>query len=385
MMAITTHEKLSPVPFGHFFDLPHFTDILSTTCPQIHIYNHINDLYDIPSTAKFVPLEPTKVKFTLLLHDHVLAAPATWNTNFNNFMLAEEPDRFPPTAEKPLLIAQMKPLLEFPLSYDDPHFVPNFGKILRLREDTRRIAAAVLYALSQKYNLDLGVQKAEPFISGGQFYGAQLTTGASGGTPVANQIANYVSEAKKYNLLVMYVAGGLTDDLAALSTASNSSFAIETKENLMSERGAIGEPPIAKKGFESEWHELQTLTQDQQLLVDYEVLLRSSVFGGGGESNSAWNVAMRRHVVVGGGVWRTIIIKDPIKDKEGQVVKPGKRQTPQPPLPAAAVAARAASSLDRRAKKAKVIPVGPKAFMDPLSVVFGPVRDGKRIVASMWP
>jgi hypothetical protein len=142
MMARTTGDKLSPVPFDHFFDLPHFTNILSTSCPQIHIYNHVNDLYDIPSTAKLVLLEPTKVNYTTLLYKHVLAAPGNWTTNFNNLMLGTQRARFPPTVEKPLLIAQAKPLLEFPLSYDDPHFVPHFGRILRFREDTRRIAAS---------------------------------------------------------------------------------------------------------------------------------------------------------------------------------------------------------------------------------------------------
>ncbi len=300
-------------------------------------------------------------------------------------MLGTQRARFPPTVEKPLLIAQAKPLLEFPLSYDDPHFVPHFGRILRFREDTRRIAAAVLYALAQKYNLDLGLQKTEPFISGGQFYGAHLRTGedatAAAWTPFEIQSANYMSEMKRYNLPVMYVAGGIPADLAALSAAANSSFVVETKESLLSERKVISEPLVAKKGFESEWNELQTLTWDQQQLVDYEVLLRSSIFGGTWESTFTWNVAMRRHVIIGGGAWKTIAKREESEVEERQVEEAGeKRQTPAP-----AVAVDTASSLNLPLKYGRGVVMEPQAFVDPLSVVFGPVEAGKRIVASMWP
>ena len=41
-----------------------------------------------------------------------------------------------------------------------------------------------------------------------------------------------------------------------------------------------------------------------QQLVDYEVFLKSSVFGGSWESPLAWAVAMRRHVVWGRGTWK---------------------------------------------------------------------------------
>ena len=48
---------------------------------------------------------------------------------------------------------------------------------------------------------------------------------------------------------------------------------------------------------------LERLTLDQQDLVDYEVLLRASRFGGTWPTSLGWSVAMRRHIVAGGGRW----------------------------------------------------------------------------------
>lgn len=190
--------------------------------------------------------------------------------------------------------------------------MPQFGKLLRFREDTRRLAATVLYALSQKHELGLfeGNNKS---IFPRKYYGAHLRTGpdatAAGWTPYSIQSQNYISEATKYSLELMYVASGNTADLARLA-AINSSIIVETKESLLGEPVSPGSYEIARprKGFKSEWAALMALNWDQRMLVDYEVLLRASMFGGIWESSFAWNVAMRRHVLTGGGggAWRVI-------------------------------------------------------------------------------
>jgi hypothetical protein len=41
---------------------------------------------------------------------------------------------------------------------------------------------------------------------------------------------------------------------------------------------------------------LKGLSFDQQALVDYLVLLKSSQFAGVGHSSFAWNIALKRHV-----------------------------------------------------------------------------------------
>jgi hypothetical protein len=42
----------SQVPFTHLFDQDHFVAALGSACPQLKIYNHTNELWELPSTAK---------------------------------------------------------------------------------------------------------------------------------------------------------------------------------------------------------------------------------------------------------------------------------------------------------------------------------------------
>jgi hypothetical protein len=41
----------SQVPFTHLFDQDHFVATLGASCPQLKIYNHTNELWELPSTA----------------------------------------------------------------------------------------------------------------------------------------------------------------------------------------------------------------------------------------------------------------------------------------------------------------------------------------------
>jgi hypothetical protein len=41
----------SQVPFTHLFDQDHFVATLGVSCPQLKIYNHTNELWELPSTA----------------------------------------------------------------------------------------------------------------------------------------------------------------------------------------------------------------------------------------------------------------------------------------------------------------------------------------------
>ncbi len=66
---------------------------------------------------------------------------------------------------------------------------------------------------------------------------------------------------------------------------------------------------LRSKGFKDELIELHNLSCDLQNLVDYEVLLRAGNFGGTWESSFHWNVAMRRHVVLGKGTWRSLGVR----------------------------------------------------------------------------
>jgi hypothetical protein len=210
------------------------------------------------------------------------------------------------------------------------------------------LAATVLYALSTKHSLSLHTTSS---IEAGKFYGAHLRTAvdaqAAHWTPFSTQSSNYLSQAALRNLSTIYLASGNPSDVDLFTVlASNISIAVETKQSLLGgdlssisdEYGnEIRRERHGAKGFEAEWGVLNGLTWDQQGLVDYEVLLRSSSFGGIWESSFSWNVAMRRHVSIEGGTW-----------------------IPLPP--------------------------GPR-FEDAASIVFGPRerRESQRFELSMWP
>jgi len=395
------------VPFTHFFDLDHFTETLSTSCPQIHLYSHANDLWDKPSTAKAVILSPQDLS-TSFIAETVLANPANWSIAFKSYLNASHPQPF--SADKPVLVQLHNPLLQFPLSYDDPKFVANFGKILRFREDVRRLAGAVLYALSTKHSLSIPPTSS---ILLSKFYGAHLRTAAdaqaAGWTPYSIQSANYLSGASHLNLSTIYLTSGNEEDVGRFAErAANISISVETKESLLG-----GEPPReilredgkvvmgsrkGVKGFEREWNELQALTLDQQGLVDYEVLLRASAFGGTWETSFSWNVAMRRHVVAGGGSWTTFkgtkrsldwhisdLSEELLEDAKGEWRMLKGRMERKIFGRANLVAGGAKEKAKEKGKVAPQAKAGEQSFMDELSVVFGPKGEGKMFELSMWP
>ncbi|CZS94898.1 uncharacterized protein RCO7_06506 [Rhynchosporium graminicola] len=305
LQTSTSGPKGTPVPFTHYFDLPYFSQTLSSVCPRISIVGHVNDLYNFPSTATPVSLHPTAVT-TSLLSGFILASPGNWSSEFKNFLNTTHPKPF--SAAVPVLVSLNAPLLQFPLSYDDPHFVASFGRILRFREDVRRVAAGVVWAMDQKHKL--GMERAMGELKGKRWYGAHLRTGDdaanAGWTTYATQQGNYVSHAQKSQLSLMYLSSTSTSDTRKFTLyAAGKNVTVETTDSLLAElvppqgTASVGKYK-PRKGSEQEWELLQGMSWDQQLLVDYEVLLRSSIFGGVWESSFSWGIAMRRHVVASG-------------------------------------------------------------------------------------
>ncbi|KAE8442679.1 hypothetical protein EG329_002924 [Mollisiaceae sp. DMI_Dod_QoI] len=328
------NQKSTPVLLTHLFSLPSFTSTLTTICPAITIHDHINNLYNLPSTSSSnsLSLSPSSLSSpsSPLLHHAILSNPRNWTTEFKSWLNTTHPTPF--TSQKPLLINLKSPLLEFPLSYDKPAFVSNLGRILPFRDDVRRLAAAVLYALSQKHNLDLdfnldsssqprsqsspqkdqenenekgkGRGRGGGIIQAHKFLGIQLRTGpdavAAGWTSSAIQSTNYLSLSSSLSLPLLY----LSSSQSSLSFSSpTQSFSLSSPQNtthpLPTPLEIIIETSTSllstTKAFSKEYKQLQSLTWDQRLLVDYEVLLWSSVFAGPWESSFAWGVAMRRH------------------------------------------------------------------------------------------
>ncbi|KAG0650723.1 hypothetical protein D0Z07_2317 [Hyphodiscus hymeniophilus] len=261
------------VPFTYLFDQAHFTTTLGAACPKMHIYDHQNDLWDMPSTA--IPVHIPRAQLTSLYHtqaETVMLSPANWTTAFNDLLNTSYPRAF--STSKPVLVSLESPLLQWPLSYDQPAFVATFGRILRFNEDLRRLAATVVYAMSAKYQL--GINPSLPGIQDGRFYGAHLRSAIdavkASWTPYETQAKNYISHATDSNLRLMYAASDSPKDLVMfIDEAGNNSFPIEvTTKDLL----------LLEKGFKRDVVEMASLTLEQQSAIDYEVLLRASLIGG---------------------------------------------------------------------------------------------------------
>ena len=154
-------------PLSHFFDTEHFISSLTTACPQIHIYRDQNDLYAFPLAAREIHLVPKNLSNSFRpVVTTTIAAPGNWPSAFHTWLNATESSF---STIRPVLVSFPIQLLQFPLGYDDPALVATFGRIFRFREDIRRLAAAVLYSMNTKYNLNLVVSK--PGIQEGKFYG----------------------------------------------------------------------------------------------------------------------------------------------------------------------------------------------------------------------
>ncbi|TVY37080.1 hypothetical protein LOCC1_G007119, partial [Lachnellula occidentalis] len=351
------------VPFTYFFDLEHFTTSLSEACPQLHIISNRNDLWDQPSTAKAVMLAPQDLSDSFVARTTVLASPGNWSSAFMKFLNTSHPAPF--SASVPVLVSLDPPLLQFPLSYDDALLVGNFGRMLRFREDVRRLAATVLYAMDKKF--EMGVDPDFAGVQPGLFYGAHLRTDAdakaANWTPYAKQAENYLKHARHMGLSTIYLTTGNQEDAKIFTeTAANLSIDVTTKEEL-----------LTGKRFQQELKEMKSLTWDQRGLIDFEVLLRSSIFGGTHESSFDWNIAMRRHVVVGDGRWARL-------GGDAGESKPHKRDK--------------AEGDEKKRIATRGEEVVPKvngdyrsrpSFKDDLSIIFGPPEEGEMFELSMWP
>lgn len=369
------------VPFTYMFDLPFFTSSFSEACPQMTIIRHIDDLWQFPSTATKIPLDPKELTPNFLPEgNRIIVEPGKWHAAFRQWLADSAP---PFSAAMPVVIALGTPLLQWPLSYDEPKLVATFGRILRFREDTRRLAGVVLYALNQKYNLELDASASG--LVPGKYYGAHLRTAsdasAANWTPYSVQCSNYLASALDYNFTTIYLTSGNPSDTTQfISTAAELGISVTTKLDLLS-----------APEYAAEKAEMEKMTWDQQALIDWEVLLRSSLMGGTQESSFAWNVALKRHVVIGGGTWYgrgEDIPARPIAPSKFTDHTPPLDYTPQiadvPPTDEEHKPERRKRHVHRR-NEIKRRDKGPQSFQDAASTLFGAEGQGNFFHLSMWP
>jgi hypothetical protein len=267
------------VRFDYMFDGAYFKETLQAACPRLKVLDYPPTFRD---PKKCNPQDPMndgwEVSPELIT---LLAAPEKWRSQFDRWMANTTFD-LDSTKTKHVDIGSN--ILLWPMFYDGEAFMNTFGRIFRFPIPVRRLAATILYNLHSKH-----LPSFEPIggIQAHGYHGAHLRTAKdavdAGWTPYEQQSAGYIAQARAANLDVIYVSSGSATDSDRFR-ADALAFNITTvnKHELLSP---------------DELLELKALTWDQQGLVDYEVLLRASEFGGIDTSSFAWNIALRRHIL----------------------------------------------------------------------------------------
>ncbi|EOO02074.1 putative alternative oxidase protein [Phaeoacremonium minimum UCRPA7] len=281
----TDITKLNPHPIGppkgipmdYFFDFNHLNQSLAAFCPQMKVYRSLNDLYDVPSVLQAE---------TVALHE--------LTENFVNGTIIEYPDRIrrqfyehleelKPAKNRiyPMRVHLAKTAFAWPTAYDDPGFTKNFGRILRIREDIRLLAASGLYNMQKRFNLNLDPRNG---IKRDSFIGVHLRTEkdvAGEFPPYETQAAYYLNYLAQNHIPVVYLATGATEE----NVTAFAERAQEFGATSVLKRDILDAPELAL---------LDTFSWDQRALIDYEIMLRAGLITGTSESVFAWNLAMRR-------------------------------------------------------------------------------------------
>ena len=257
------------VPFDHFFDRSYLTSALKSACPQMAIHDHP------PTDATPVHVAPQSL-VPEVFAGSVLLHPEQWRPNFDAWLAENAPGPGP----KSILFAT--PLLNYPVHSDSAAFGASFGRLLRIREPARRLAAAACYAMRSQH----GVPITPVGVSEKAFFGAHLRVAAdavkAGWTSYEAQAAFLFDFAKEAELSTLYVTSESEPAKTFRTDAKARGVTVFAKEDLLT---------VEEKA------KLDAMTWDQQALVDFEVLLRATLFGGIELSSFAWNVALRRHVL----------------------------------------------------------------------------------------
>lgn len=173
----------------------------------------------------------------------------------------------------------------------------NLPMVLRINPNVRKFAGAAMAALEQMFH----GQFNQPLVPTDKlhrraFYGAHLrteadTVDAGWQTPCSEtecglnwttQTDEYMQHAVLNSLEIIYVASGNASEIERFkvkAAANSPRLTVVDKWDLLSEEQSA---------------ELKKLHWDQQALVDLEILMRCSVFGGMAKSSFAFMIAMAR-------------------------------------------------------------------------------------------
>ncbi|GKT55012.1 hypothetical protein ColTof4_08127 [Colletotrichum tofieldiae] len=293
---------------GYMFDVEHFVESLRLSCPQLRLYNNTDAVFK----ALGQPKTFTMGLFPELLVDKNgapntgITHPELWKGKLYEW-LGQVDTKLGPTGQPtrgPFIVELGRSYMTFPIYSDGDGFATSFGDILKFRADTRQLATTTLRRMAEQFNFESALPKPvsaanitppESPVLKNAYFGAHLrverdaminwspTMEMWAWSDYGKQTTAYMEQAMNANLSLIYVASGETAHVETFKTeAATKGITVIKKQDVLGE----------------DIEKLDRLAWDQQALVDYLVMLKASQFGGVAHSSFAWNVALKRHILV---------------------------------------------------------------------------------------
>jgi hypothetical protein len=273
--------------FDYFFNKQHFRTALNRYCPSIQVFDNT---WDIPhfrepfQAERITPREfgPRGGCDSRDLNRHTDLFRSRFEGWLNETALRF--GRLPRSWKDPRVIRlNWGVQWDWPVYRDGPEFVATYGGLLRFREDILELGSRTVEAMQQLTRTRNKV---------GRYAGFHLRTENDALRQWPNferQATEYLTDASAHALQTAYLATGNGTEAAKFKdrALSQHHMLVVTKYDLLQDR---------PEGLKA----LQSLTWDQQALVDFIVLLESDFFLGVNPSSFSINVALKRHLQADG-------------------------------------------------------------------------------------
>ncbi|KAH8204377.1 hypothetical protein TruAng_001428 [Truncatella angustata] len=274
--------------FGYMFDAAHFRRGLASGCPQIDVYDRVEDvphvlekveregLYDVEKMIeRITPRQDYGNRVGCDQRD-LNRHTDRFGARFRDWLNSSVLERGMPeiSVQSPRLIRlNWGVLFDWEVLRDGPEFVATFGGLLRFNDELLQLGQAVTRALRTEASFVEGSQTGQ---EKNRFLGVHLRTEADALKQWPSfevQVAGYVKESQRLGFQggIAYLASGSEAEAIKFKDFAQSEMQLQvrTKHDLLEVR---------------DLEKLQKLSWDQQAVVDFQVLLAANYFVGALES-----------------------------------------------------------------------------------------------------
>ena len=273
-------DGVANLHFDHFFDKKHFLEHMNQYCPQMKIYENVEDApHNHTIKEPYVPRPARKFRMLGSALGKRVKDLGIWVHNQTDY---SEYDINLVQVEKTYFNYDMEPV---------PRKRRTFGSLARNRPDIRRLAGKAIFRLAKRIGGNIRVDPNDQ-IHRDLYMGMHLRTEADdgkagwlGGSDASfqRQADHVIDIARRRGTKHMYVASGSLDEIHKMAqNCSEYGITVFSKEDLLDEADLAA---LHKLGF------------DQQAELDYEILSRSDYFVGPVMSSFTWNIAIRRNLL----------------------------------------------------------------------------------------